>query len=587
MLHELLRDTEWNLARGIHAPQADSPPISQLGQIRDSLHPLGERLGLFAILIAFFSLVTVLIFWSWLAHLHSALIGPPEDNMQDFWNTWYAVTGHGTAHFFATNLLRFPEGTSLLYQSFAYPQIAVVLGLSRIFGTGLHTLVALQNAILLASFPIAGVGAFYLVRHLTHSVAGGLIGGFVFAFNPSHVAHVMHHAHVSSIEFIPFFVLAYLLALERQSRLWLGTAAVLYALSALCCWYYLFYGAYFIGFHLLYQRVRDRGWPRGWHLVAPLTCILAALAILSPLIVPMIMVTRPFLYDEGGNIAVADLLSYIAFPPEHLLSGLTRSLYARFTGVPWESTAYLGLINLAVVCWQTVRTGFARDSLMFYVVFGMATFSILACGETLHVAGVVTALPLPDIALDRLPFVANVRTPSRAIVFVYLFLSIGVGYAAATLLRGSRIGRRTGIAALAVLIVLDFYPANLSATPVACSPELTTLKADPERGFGVLNLPFGYAEENAYMLEQVCHRRPMVGGMTTREMGTTLLYRLSLTNLTRLHEQLVQARVKYVLLHRPRNGLFRWNKEIAPLYQFLKSYRLVHEGPDMIVLRVY
>jgi len=121
----------------------------------------------------------------------------------------------------------------------------------------------------LASFPLAGVGAFYLVRHLVHSTVGGLIGGFVFAFNPSHVAHALHHAGVSSIEFLPFFVLAYLLALERRSVVWLGTAVAFYALSALSCWYYLFYCAYFVGFHLLYQRVRDHGWPRGWNLAAP------------------------------------------------------------------------------------------------------------------------------------------------------------------------------------------------------------------------------------------------------------------------------------------------------------------------------
>jgi len=47
-----------------------------------------------------------------------------------------------------------------------------------------------------------------------------------------------------------------------------------------------------------------------------------------------------------------------------------------------------------------------------------------------------------DIALDRLPFFANVRAPSRAIVFVYLFLSIGIGFAAATVLRRRGIAPR-------------------------------------------------------------------------------------------------------------------------------------------------
>jgi hypothetical protein len=172
-------------------------------------------------------------------------------------------------------------------------------------------------------------------------------------------------------------------------------------------------------------------------------------------------------------------------------------------------------------------------------------------------------------------------------VFVYLFLSIGIGYAMTAILRRNRAGTRAAALVLAVLIVADFYPATLTATPIACSQGLHVVQVDPERGFGVLNLPWGYAEENAYMLEQVCHRRPIVDGMTTREMGETLLYRLQLTDIQKQRAQLARAHVKYILLHRPRNGLYRWNKEFAPVAQFLKFYRVVYSGPDMAVLRVY
>lgn len=114
-------------------------------------------------------------------------------------------------------MIRFPEGTPLYYQSFAYPKVFAVALLSKVAGTNVPTLLFLQNMSLLISFPLAGVGAFYLVRHFTQNVAGALVGGFIFAFNPSHVAHVMHHTHVSSIEFIPFFVLSYLLAIEKKA----------------------------------------------------------------------------------------------------------------------------------------------------------------------------------------------------------------------------------------------------------------------------------------------------------------------------------------------------------------------------------
>jgi hypothetical protein len=425
------------------------------------------------------------------------------------------------------------------------------------------------------------------VRHLVRSTVGGLIGGFVFAFNPSHVAHTLHHAGVSSIEFLPFFVLCYLLALERRSVVCLGGAAVFYALSALSCWYYLFYCAYFLGFHLLYERVRDGAWSRGWHLMAPAACILGTAAMLAPIVLPMLLAAGTSVYRGGGNMFTADLLGFVAFPPEHLLAGFSRGLYARFTGYPWESTVYLGLINIAILSWHWHRTRLARKSLSLYVALGMLTFALLACGEALHVAGAITFLPLPDVALDRLPFFANVRSPSRAIVFVYLFLSIGIGVALAAMLSSRRLASGIVVGGMALLIAIDFYPERLATTPVTCPEGLKVLNTDPERGFGVLNLPFGYADGDSYMLEQLCHRRPIVDGVLAREMGASLLYRLSVADLSRLRQELTQAHVKYILLHRPKDGLYRWNRELPPIARFQKFFHTEYNGAYIDVLRVY
>jgi hypothetical protein len=547
-----------------------------------------KRCVTLSLVLSVFCLTTALVFWPVLSHLHSSLIGPPEDNMNDFWNTWYATTARNPTHFFWTSLLRFPEGTSLVYQSFDYPQIFTVVGLSQLFGTNIQTLIALQNVTLLASFPLAGLSGFYLVRHMAHSTVGGIAGGYVFAFSPWHVAQVFHHAGVSSIEFLPVFALAYLLALERRSVVWLGVAVAFYALSALCCWYYLFYGAYFIAFQILYLRIRNGAWPTGWPLLASALCIALTAAVLSPLLVPMAFATRASVYEGGGNTAVADLLGYVAFPPGHLLSGLSRAVNARFTGYSWEWTAYLGIANLGILVWLCLRTGFARTSPTFYAVLGMLVFAILASGEALHVAGMATPLHLPDAPLDKLPFFANVRIPARAIVFVYLFLSIGIGIAAETALRERKVIWRILVALAAALIFLDFYPGkDMAITQVECPKGLSVLNADGGRGFGVLNLPFGYVEENSYMLEQVCHGRPLMGGTTSREMGVTLVNHLSLKDLRRQREQLADAHVKYILLHHPRNGLYAWSRDMAPIVQFMKTYRVVYEGAGMTVLRVY
>jgi hypothetical protein len=65
-------------------------------KIKRSSQPLVLLLGLFAL----FSALTAILFWQWVPHLHSALLGPPEDDMQDFWNTWYASVAKKPDGFF-------------------------------------------------------------------------------------------------------------------------------------------------------------------------------------------------------------------------------------------------------------------------------------------------------------------------------------------------------------------------------------------------------------------------------------------------------------------------------------------------------
>lgn len=548
--------------------------------------PLVAFLGLFAL----FAAMTAILFWEWIPHLHSALIGPPEDNMQDFWNTWYGSVASKPDEFFFTKMIRFPEGTPLYYHSFAYPKVFAITLLSKVTGTDLPSLLFLQNISLLISFPLAGVGAFYLVRHFTQNEAGALAGGFVFAFNPSHVAHVMHHAHVSSIEFIPFFVLSYLVAIERKSIIYLGLAIAFYALSALSCWYYLFYIAYFIVFHTVLTVIRDRALPSKWRLLTPIACLAGVVVVLSPLLAPMVKAAMgpTSVYGDGTDKYVADVSSYIVFPPTHLLGGLTRNFYRQVTGNPWESTVYIGLTNLVVMAWLCLFAKKRDSRLLSYVLSGMAVFCVFASGASLHVLGERT-IPMPDALLSELPFFANVRTPSRAIVFVYLFLAIGIGHAVSLVWQHRhRLPVRWALGAMAALMVLDFYPFHLDITPVSCAPGLALIRDDPERGFGILNLPGGgNTEGNAYMLQQVCHGRPIAQGQTSRELAVTLRDRLETQNPVDQRRQLTAAKIKYVVISPPMERLFKWRPIDGQQVDYSRTYPIVYSGPDLTVLRVY
>jgi hypothetical protein len=548
----------------------------------------------FLAVFSLFTAATALFFWEWMPHLHSALIGPPEDNMQDFWNTWYVTVARTPGRFFFTDLIRFPEGTPLYYHSFAYPKLAVIAVLSKIFGVSTASLILQQNLAVLISFPLAGTGAFYLVRYLTASTGGALVGGFIYAFNPSHIEHAMHHVGVSSIEFIPFFVLTYLLAIKQKSLLLLLSAIVFYALNTLSCWYYLFYVGYFIVFHTVYVAIRDRTYPKGWQLLAPVACLVGVLAVLSPLLVPMVKaaVGGASVYAEGSDKYVADVFAYAAFPRFHLLAPLADGIYSRLREDVWEATVYLGWVNIAVLAWLCFAARRKDIGLVTYVLCGMGLFCVLASGDSLHVLW-HESIPMPDLVLSQLPFFKNVRTPSRAIMFVYLFLAIGVGYAISLASRyPQRLIDRWVVAVVSGLIVLDFFPARrLPMTPVVCSPGLAVIRDDPAKGFGVLNLPNSkpdYEPGNFYMLQQTCHGRPIAQGNTSRNVVVSLRDHLETSDLQAQRRQLASARIKYIVIYRQAMGSqLPWRPEDGPQDQYPVTYPVAYDSPDLSILRVY
>lgn len=564
--------------------------------------PMGAigRLSLPRLLVVLggFTVLTVIFFWPWVAHLSTALIGPPEDNMQDFWNSAHAAGARSWRDFVFTRQMRFPEGTSLTYAGFAWPQVFAVALLSKIFGAEFSTLVALHNITLLASFPLGAAAMFYLARHLLGDVPGRDIGaavaGFIFAFNPWHVAQAMHHAHVTGIEFLPLFVLFYLKALEQRSWRLLFAAAAMAALGALNCWYYFFYAFYFLAFHLLYLRVHNAKWPRGWALIAPALCMAGATALLLPWFVPMVITgLKNPVYYVGSNMFVADLAAFIAFPPTHLLARYGSGIYAALTGNVWESTVYLGLVNLGALAWVLTRKG--SKALQNYALGGMIFFAVIAGGEALHVAGHVTPLHLPGVILAKLPFFANVRTPARAMVMVYLFLGLALAQATVMALRYRKPATRAALGIALVLMLLDFTPTNLAATPATCSAGLNVIANDTSH-FGVLDLPRGYGEGNAAMTQSVCHGKPIVQGETARHLVDTLADRLVTRDLAAQQRQLTAAQVKYIVLHHPparasapgeEGELHRWNKADGNMADYARHYTPVHQDKDMTVLRVY
>lgn len=558
--------------------------------------PEGKLSGisLFLVASAVYLLCMIPYFVGYLPDSTTSLVGPPGDNFQDFWNTWYSqrVWDTGASGFFHTHIIRYPEGISLYYQTFAYSDLLLIFLIRKLFflSEDLHVLAALHNGALLASIYLSALGAFYLARRFTRHTISALLAGFVFGFSPFHVSHFLAHMHVATIQFIPFFVLCFLRAVETSRPIHVAGSIFFYFLSAISSWYFLVLIGYFLVFYYVYQTVLERKLVVRRALAMVLGNLAGVLLLLSPILIPMVSEgwRNPYVYAPGGEDFVADALAYFVFDPFHLICGIGRTVYPHFTGNLVETRVYLGVINLALFAWaffQRKRLGFKE---MPFLVSGIVVFMLLASGPYLHVYG-HSILPLPTRLLQFLPFISNMRASARAAVFVYLLFGIGAGLGMDAVIQWCRRRGRSSalwLTPVCLLVFLDFYPLGLASTPLESPRAYALLARDKDTDFGILDLPRGYLQGCAYMMYQTFHHRPIVGGTLSRKVARTLNDNLETKDMAEQKRVLIEKKVKYIFIHQD------WVSAQEPLETlnipaYGLTYPAVYLDADCVVLRVY
>jgi hypothetical protein len=146
--------------------------------------------------------------------------------------------------------------------------------------------------------------------------------------------------------------------------------------------------------------------------------------------------------------------------------------------------------------------------------------------------------------------------------------------------------KRASLVLAAIVILSDFIPTNLVATPMRCSPALGVIANDSD-SFGVLDLPRGYVAGNIAMVLSTCHGHPIVTGETSRKLGVTLADRLETDDLALQQRQLATAHVKYIVLHRFKDDSLIWNETDGRLDDYVRTYRQASVDDETVVLRVY
>jgi len=442
------------------------------------------------------------------------------DGFMNIWNIWWVntVVTQPSAHpsIWHTDMLHWPFGTTLFGQTLNPFNGLLVVPLLRVM-----SLVQAHNVIVLFSFVMSGVTAYWLSFYLSKSFWGSIIAGYIFTFSSYHFAHYYGHLNLISLEWIPLFILCWYILITRPSVLMALASALTLWLVLLCDYYYFFYcflaGVLIVTWHIFTQK--DIWFFIKWEYLSPLsTFVLSSLILTGPIIFPLIYLTRvdPFLDAHTPVTFSLDLFGIFIPGASWRFGRLTHAYWSNLPIGISEASVYLGyaVIILLVYLWIKRReVGFANlnEINLWYFISGF--FFLMALGPALQVNGKIVYKSLMPYTLmeNILPFLKLSGVPIRMVVMVVLSASVLSAMAFAMLQRSSR--SRVLIPLILILLFVESLPTVLPFTSTEV-PDYVTALADLPNDGGVLDK--AALTKYSQLYYQTQYRKPMIFGYVAR-----------------------------------------------------------------------
>ena len=166
-----------------------------------------KRRGYALLALTGYLLLTLGLTYPLVTQFGRAIPGDGFDGWQNYWNLWWAKTAllEQHTHPWFTNMLYHPTGVGLLFHTLNAFNGFITLPVQLAFG-----LLPAYNAAVLLSFTLGGLGAYLLARYVLgpgSSRLAAFAAGVIFTFSPFHIAHLLGHMQVISLEWIPFYAL--------------------------------------------------------------------------------------------------------------------------------------------------------------------------------------------------------------------------------------------------------------------------------------------------------------------------------------------------------------------------------------------
>jgi len=489
--------------------------------------------------------LTLVVTWPLWLHLTTRQGGWGGDNYMFAWNLWWvphALSG-GQPVYHCPDIL-IPFGANLAFHTLTPASGLVASPITAAWGV-----LPAFNILLLASFPVAFVCAWYFARQQGVPLTGAIAAGVIFGFCPYKTAQGLAHFNMAHTFGLPLTAMAAESVMRHRTK----TAGVLLAAAlALTTYFAMVYGllaGLLAGFIIAGRWLcSPRKWD--WNLAASGA---AAWIMLAALLAPLLLEMREETIREGqfyinpveGAIANSgDPISFITPPVFSTIWGRApglrpdgsretwidlRSLWRTpwnqqvlFTGDIFEGTLFMGYSALlltaigAVIAWR-------KPNQRLWLLL-LAAAAVLSLGPFLHVNGQfefgVGRIPLPFRLLQYIPTFNLLRMPARFHVITMLAASLLAGWAISTVRRAR--GGAWLAPALIVVIAAEYLPLPYPTVEMYV-PRHVQLLAELPAGT-VLDLPPGWrsgtyvegTERTIFQYYQTIHHHPIIAGHVSR-----------------------------------------------------------------------
>jgi hypothetical protein len=511
------------------------------------IRKLIESKRIYALVLFTYLAISLIMFWNVTAGITHVVPGS-EDAFQSLWNLWWVPYSVFTLHQspYHTSLLYYPIGSNLISQT--------MTPLSGILTAPLQliSLAFTYNFLFFASFALGGLFMFMLAFYLTKNNYASFIAGLIFAFSPMHIAHAYSQLQWGIIEFIPLYILCFILMVRTKERKY----ALLSGLSFVLLTFMgdIEQGIIIVLFTILSLIVLlfiDRK-----EILNKKTYINVGILIASILVIgsPFFAAMLPYLNsgaigqanqlsDVAHNMLYSDtILSYL-LPSYYngIFHGISKTYYnqsygltyngAQYNPNPTEKTAYLGYSILFLVI-IGLYYGYKKDKLKtnyYWIIIGVLFF-LLSLGPYIQLANSPTPIPSLYMLYRDIPLFNLAREPGRFDVIVTVCLAIFAAMGFDHLEKNNRSKNAFILAILfSGLILIEYNGMPLSHAFANSLVGGTSIpKAYYEIGkiqgnFSTLVLPalpdpyttsFLYPSMATYY--QTATHKPLIGGYTTR-----------------------------------------------------------------------